>query len=91
MASHPETVVMIKWSLLSIRQAGAALDAHQIHGVIIAQIQYAWPNILRTVVKKDGSVFAASMGWVQKFVEEEMNWSLRQATCVSQKVPSNAN
>ena len=67
------------------------MDAHQIRGIIITQIQYAWPNILRTVVKKDGSVFAASMGWVRKFVEEEMNWSLRQATRVSQKVPSNAN
>ena len=44
LASHPETVATIKWSLLSIQQAGAALDAHQICGIIIAQIQYAWLN-----------------------------------------------
>ncbi|KAF8318611.1 uncharacterized protein EI90DRAFT_3133107 [Cantharellus anzutake] len=91
LASYPETIEAIKQTLLSIRQAGAALDAHQIRGVIIAQIQHSRPSILRTVVRKDGSIFAASMGWVRKFLKEEMKWSLRRATHASQKIPPNAD
>jgi hypothetical protein len=64
--------------LLNIRQAGAALDIHQIRSVIVAHIQYTRPEIFRTVVKRDGSTFAASTKWVQKFLAEGMNWMLRR-------------
>src|SRR6266705_1734689 len=44
----------IKWVLLSVRQAGAALDVHQICGVIVVQIQHNQPEIFKTVAKSDG-------------------------------------
>jgi len=81
----------IRQILLGIQQVGATLDVHQIHGVIIAQIQYTNPNIFKTVVNRDNSMFVASTKWVWKFLTEEMNWTLQCATCASQKIPADAD
>jgi hypothetical protein len=90
-ASYPMVIDELKRLLLSIRQTGAALDVHQIHGVIVAQIQYNHPEIFKTVVKRDGSTFSVSTKWVRKFLAHEMNWTLRWATCASQKTPADAD
>ena len=66
-ASHPETIVAIRQTLLSIQQAGAALDMHQIRGIVVAQIEHSQPDLFRTVVCKDGSLFTASPEWMQNF------------------------
>jgi len=76
---------------LGIQQAGAALDIHQIRGVIIAQIQYKNPEIFKIMVNKDRSTFVVSTKWVWKFLTEEMNWTLWRATHASQKIPVDAD
>jgi hypothetical protein len=70
--------------------AGIPLDVPCCHGIIIAQLHHAIPDIFEKV-RQDGSQFQCSETWVRKFLHVNLNWTMRAGTWAAQKLPINVD
>ncbi len=86
-AKYPLVVDKIAKRLEDVRAAKAPLSLVTIRGIFIATLVKEAPEVLETVVKKDGSKFHCSDSFLRKWLHDRLRWSERCATREANKLP----
>ncbi|KAK4700757.1 hypothetical protein P7C70_g5484, partial [Phenoliferia sp. Uapishka_3] len=78
----PELANRVEDTLRAIRDAGTAVTARTASAVIMALVKKMAPHLLEAEVP-----FTCSQAFVKKYLNVELDWSFRQATAQSRKLP----
>ncbi|KZT50084.1 hypothetical protein CALCODRAFT_513509 [Calocera cornea HHB12733] len=87
LASYGDLVGDIKITLIRLREAGTALDAHNCCGVMVALLQQKGLEVFHQLVGQQKTPFTASLCFVCNFLKMELDWSMQVSTKAAHKLP----
>jgi hypothetical protein len=74
----------------AFRECGLPINIYTARALMLGHIRHRAPDVLRTVVRKDGSLFKCSDIFVRRFLRRHLNFVPRMATRAAQKTPPDA-